>query len=207
MKKPIVLSVLLISSITFAENIKTFKAIQAKDSDFMPDGPDVEVQPGCSWYCAGNVSAFLASSELKPSGGNTYIAKNAHDFNVKTAWVEGKDGYGKGEYLEYTFDLRDKKGYKPGITKIILANGYKKSKKSWSDNSRLKKIKMYVDNKPYAILELLDSFEFQTIQIGKIMLPQDKIMKFKFEILDVYPGAKYKDTAISELLFAGTGVH
>jgi hypothetical protein len=39
------------------------------------------------------------------------------------------------------------------------------------------------------------------------MLPKKGIMRFKFEIADVYPGKKYKDTAITELVFDGVGVH
>lgn len=100
-----------------------------------------------------------------------------------------------------------KEKHQLGITKIILANCYKKTKKTWEENSRVRKMKMYVDNKPFGQLELLDSFEFQTIDIGKIMLPTQKVIKLKFEIVEVYPGTKYEDTAISELLFDGVGVH
>lgn len=71
----------------------------------------------------------------------------------------------------------------------------------------MKKLKLYVDNKPFAHLELLDSYEFQTVAIGKLMLPQQHVMTLRFEIVEVYPGTKYQDTAITELLFDGVGVH
>lgn len=200
----------MLTSLTTLQTIPTFKAIQAKDSDFMgeiDDGP-TEVMPGCSWYCGGFVSGYNSSSTLPKYKDIVYSADKAHDFDVTTAWVEGKTDYGVGESIEYSFDMTTvKEKHQLGITKIILANGYKKTKKTWEENSRVKKIKMYVDNKPFGQLELLDSFEFQTIDIEKIMLPIQKVMKLKFEIVEVYPGTKHKDTAISELLFDGVGVH
>lgn len=189
---------------------QTFRARQAHYNDFMGeiDGGSLEVLPGCSWYCGGFVSDFKASSVLKASKGISYAAKNAHDFDISTAWVEGQVDYGVGETLEYILDMNSFQGpHELGITRIILANGYKKSRKQWEENSRVRRMKMYVDDQPYGILELLDSFEFQTIDIGKIMLPQEKIMTIRFEIVAVYSGTKFKDTAISELLFDGVGVH
>lgn len=204
------LLIFLLTSLFTHQTIPTFKAIQAKDSDFMgqiDDGP-TEVMPGCSWYCGGFVSDFTSSSSLAAYSDITYSADKAHDFDITTAWVEGKSDYGVGEFVEYGFDMTTvKEKHQLGITKIILANGYKKTKKTWEENSRVKKVKMYVDNKPFGLLELLDSFEFQTIEIEKIYLPVKKVMKIKFVILEVYPGTKYKDTAISELLFDGVGVH
>lgn len=201
---------IILTSLTTLQTIPTFKAIQKKDSDFMgqiDDGP-TEVMPGCSWYCGGFVSGYSSSSTLASNKDIVYSPDKAHDFDITTAWVEGKPDYGVGEFIEYSFDMTTvKEKHQLGITKIILANGYKKTKKTWEENSRVRKIKMYVDNKPFGQLELLDSFEFQTIDIGKIMLPHQKVMTFKFEIVEVYPGTKYKDTAISELLFEGVGVH
>jgi hypothetical protein len=205
-------SLILLLTVTSAkaQKIPIFKAAQANDSDFMSaidEGP-LEVMPGCSWYCGGFVSSYTASSVLIPFKNIDYSATKAHDFDINTAWIEGNTDYGIGEFLEYSFDMTTLEGrHELGITKIILANGYKKAKKAWQENSRVKKLKVYIDNIPYGQLELLDSFEFQTIEIGKILLPQRKVMKLKFEIMEVYPGTKYRDTAISELLFEGVGVH
>lgn len=192
------------------QQIPVFKAVQAKDSDFIgeiDDGPS-EVLPGCSWYCGGNVTEFKASSSLAPVNSISYTANKAHDFDITTAWVEGKPGHGIGEYIEYTIDMTpDNASKNLGITQIILANGYKKTKATWQENARVKKLNMVVNGKPYGMLDLLDSFEFQVINISKIMLPPRKITTIRFEIVDVYPGSKFQDTAISELLFDGVGVH
>jgi len=91
------------------------------------------------------------------------LPENAHDLSFKTAWIEGVKGYGIGEYIIYHF-----RQTAPRITKIIIANGYVKSHKTWLENSRVKKLKLYIDNKPFAILNLEDSryeqiFEFEPI--------------------------------------------
>lgn len=53
----------------------------------------------CSWYCGGFVQSLQASSILS----ERYNADNAHDFSVTTAWVEGADGDGEGEFFIVLF--------------------------------------------------------------------------------------------------------
>lgn len=206
------------SSILFSQELKTIQAIPAHDSEYFdyedykaPDEPMGKLifLKGCSWYCGGSVKSISASSELKKNNGINYSPKNAHDFNKNTAWIEGKPGYGVGEYIEYCFDFSAVKGYDGGlgINRILLANGYKKNEQTWNNNARVKQLKLYIDDVPYAILNLLDSFEIQTLDIDVIKFPANKKTKLKFEITQVYHGAKYKDTAISLLMFDGIGVH
>ena len=161
---------------------------------------------GCSWYCGGGPEEVTASSFLKSSGSNSYVAKNAHDLNYKNAWVEGVPGYGIGEYLLYKF-----RGESPRITEIIVVNGYVKSKTSWENNSRVKKLKVYINEKPYAILNLEDKRSAQSFKvdpIGNSYKQKEKAdWTLKFEIMEVYKGLKYDDVAISEIYFDGIDVH
>ncbi|MEE3484625.1 MAG: hypothetical protein VZQ98_09930 [Bacteroidales bacterium] len=158
----------------------------------------------CSWYCAGGPSSVTASSQLKPQGAVNYKASYAHDLNYRTAWVEGVAGYGIGEYLTYSF-----KGGDPRITTIIVVNGYVKSQKAFKENSRVKKLKVYKDNKPIAILDLKDIMGEQRFEIGTLgdNTPGSPDWKLKFEIMEVYKGDKYDDTALSEIYFDGIDVH
>jgi hypothetical protein len=167
--------------------------------------------PGCSWYCGGGLDTLNASSELKQQGENNYSAKNAHDLNYKTAWIEGVSGYGIGQYLVYHLPPEN-----PRITKIIVVNGYVKSDKAWTENSRVKKLKLYIDDKPFAILNLEDVKNEQIFTfnpIGNGDRANFKLLKtkpwwtMKFEIMDVYKGKKYDDTVISEIYFDGIDVH
>lgn len=203
---------------TSDKSIKIIEAKQEKDADFFeyedydldnkPIG-DLEFLKGCSWYCGGDVSSISATSELPQNGQNTYTAQNAHDFDHHTAWVEGKEDYGIGESLSYTIDFREDELYQGGlgIHTLIIANGYKKSKKAWQANSRIKKLRMYINNSPSYDILLKDSFEIQTVRIETLMFPKDKATEITFEIREVFEGSKYKDTALSLLVFDGVGVH
>ncbi len=182
----------------------------SKVDETMEDYWDI-IGGGCSWYCGGGPKEVTASSYLKSQGENNYEPKNAHDLNYKNAWVEGVTGYGIREYLLYTFE-----GASPRINEIIVVNGYVKSKTAWENNSRVKKLKVYIDNKPYAILNLQDirgSQSFKVEPIGNGDRKDWDVLKtkpdwtLKFEILDVYKGLKYDDVAISEIYFDGLDVH
>jgi hypothetical protein len=81
-----------------------------------------------------------------------------------------------------------------------------KSEKVWDENSRVKLLKMYVNDKPYVVFHLEDFIGSQEFDIDTL-IPGDEPLKLTFEIADVYPGSKYDETAISEINFDGTGVH
>ncbi|MEQ8473063.1 MAG: hypothetical protein RIC35_17850 [Marinoscillum sp.] len=166
---------------------------------------------GCSWYCGGGKGTLTASSELTAQGTNTYSANNAHDLSYETAWIEGVPGRGVGEYLNYQFEPEN-----PRITEIIIVNGYVKSNNAWKNNSRVKKLKMYIDDKPFAFLELKDTKAEQIFKVEPIghgdrenfeLLKKMPEFTMKFEIIEVYSGLKWDDTAITEIYFNGIDVH
>lgn len=176
-----------------------------------PEGYYEIIGVGCSWYCGGGQDTQTATSELASFKEINYSASNAHDLNYKTAWIEGVPGYGIGESLTYHFPPEN-----PRITKIIVVNGYVKSKNSWAENSRVKTLKMYLNDKPFAILNLEDTRqeqEFEFDPIGNGDRTDWKKLKslppwtIKFEIIDVYKGDKFADTAITEIYFDGIDVH
>jgi hypothetical protein len=167
--------------------------------------------PGCSWYCGGGQDTLSASSTLKSLKTTDYSPKNIHDLSYKTAWIEGVPGYGIGESITYHFPPQT-----PRITEIIVVNGYIKSEQIWKDNSRVKKLKMYLDGNPFAILHLDDSryeqhFKFDPLGYSDRkdwnILQKKPWWTITFEIMDVYPGDKYDDTAITEIYFDGIDVH
>ncbi len=162
--------------------------------------------PACSWYCAGIIDTVKASSFLS----ERYIGQNAHDFSTVNAWVEGVPGSGIGEYLEYTFPASC-----PRITHVLILNGYIKNKTVWRNNARVKQLLMYYNGEPYAILELDDTRDVQKFDVGLLGFyrPGAKDQSgepdwtIRFEILEIYPGDKYEDTAITEIYFDGIDDH
>ena len=143
-----------------------------------------------------------ASSCLKPIKSFNYKGENAHDFDHESVWAT--DGKGIGESLTYTFE-----GKCPRITTVKILNGHVKSETAWSANSRVKKLRMYYNGKPYAILDLQDSRTLQYFDVGTLGFNDaaKSDWTLKFEILEVYPGTKHDDTVIAELYFDGIDVH
>lgn len=163
-----------------------------------------EFKGGCSWYCGAKVPIMTASSELVSQGDNSYSAQNAHDFNLNTAWCEGAKNDGIGECLTMTVDGNQEQ---LSITHFEIVNGYVKSEKLWHENSRVKKIRVMLNDTFFKTLNLEDSMEMQRFDIGVIPLNQDEDLVFDFIIEEVYPGDKYHDTAITELELDGLGSH
>ena len=156
----------------------------------------------CSWYCSGEVKSVTASSCRKPIKSFNYKGENAHDFDHESVWAT--DGKGIGESLTYTFE-----GKCPRITTVKILNGHVKSETAWSANSRVRKLRMYYNGKPYAILDLQDSRTLQYFDVGTLGFNDaaKSDWTLKFEILEVYPGTKHDDTVIAELYFDGIDVH
>lgn len=164
---------------------------------------DPSFSPGCSWYCGGGPEAILSSSSLKTNGTLTYVAKNIHDFNLDTAWVEGSDDYGIGEYVEYIFA---KNSARP--TTLYIINGYIKSQKAWTENSRVKELILKLNNKTLGVIHLKDVAAVQKVKLPLYYESKEHPgYSLKFIIKDVYPGTKFKDTAITEITLDGIDVH
>ena len=87
----------------------------------------------------GEVYYFKSSSELDKmdpfEGIGKYAAINLLDLDPNTAWVEGVDGDGEGEYACVSMGL-----YFP--ESIRIKNGYQKSKELYHYNSRPEKIRL-----------------------------------------------------------------
>ena len=155
----------------------------------------------CSWYCSGVVSSISATSAL-----NGYEVEKIHDFNHESVWIEGAEGAGVGESITYTFP-----GDAPRITTVKILNGYVRTAEEWQEYARVKRLKLYLNDKPLAILKLKDSRSLQWFDVGLLGNdPQAKVRpdwSLKFEIMEVYPGKKDNNTAVSELYFDGIDVH
>ena len=166
-------------------------AVQEEDGD---DGPQ-DCFP---------VTNITATSRLAPQGNNNYNEKNLYDYNDFTPWVEGVKGYGIGEKV--TFTLED---VSAGFTGISITNGYSKTQTAWKNNSRVKKLKLSVDGCEKFILNLKDQMGEQVFQFGDDVVLNvvdgefQEVFTVTIEILDVYKGIKYDDTAISEVTFLG----
>lgn len=158
-----------------------------------------------------------ASSVLTPTGNAKYTVGNLIDKKSGTAWVEGVDGSGIGSTVKFN---RVKQSNKR-IKSIVITNGYAKNNETFINNNRVSCVKI---NTEYKLdTEYWDSFSdgIQENFNGKIGtkheyffylkdVPTEQVLSFDcpiqaneltLEVLDVYEGLKYDDTAISEIRF------
>lgn len=163
---------------------------------------------GCSFYCGCEIGEQKASSTLKAQGKFNYKAGNAHDLSLETTWAEGVEGDGIGEWIEYKLPATN-----PRITQIVIANGYVRTKKAWTENSRVEALEVSVNGKKHSMLYLKDVYALQYFDVPTIgyddreHLDGKAPIVIRFKICSVYPGTKYKDTCISDIFFDGIDVH
>ena len=154
-------------------------------------------------FFAASPKELRATSTLPNSSRNSYEPKLAHDFDLRTAWVEGESDYGVGEKLHIDFELSDVLA----VTHIEVYNGYAKNERIWQSNSRVKKMALYANDQLLGHLLPEDTYYQQRFEVGSLNGDEEGKLTFSFEILEIYPGSKYADVAISEINFDGTGDH
>lgn len=85
------------------------------------------------------------------------------------------------------------------IDGVYIINGFAKDSELWKKNSRVKKLKMIIDNKEEYILELDDNDKVQAFDVKYNNGDISKPIIATFEILEVYEGDEYKDTVLTLL--------
>ncbi len=187
------------------EDLPTIRAEATERSryfDWLPFKPKPGRDNPDGWLlgpCGELPLAAKASSALRSTGKNNYQVSNLIDDDPTTAWVEGKTDEGIGE----SFEVILQNGYLPWR----ILNGYQKNPAVWEDNGRVKKFKVLINNQPVFYLLLEDKMGPQEIKIMKLLpLPKsgrNQDLQVKFVIEEVFPGRKFKDTAISAIYLGG----
>lgn len=130
-----------------------------------------------------------ASSVRLAVQSNTYYAANAIDGRRSTAWIEGADGPGIGEWIRFDFDREI------AVHRILIQPGYFKSPQIWAGNNRLAAVTAQFSDGSSRELTFADSMTSQKVDVGAI-----KTKWVRFVIKSVYYGAD-PDTALSEVAF------
>ena len=90
--------------------------------------------------------SISATSTLKSQGKNSYVAQNALDGNLNTAWCEGVKGFGKGQIIKLQTKPQKADQYAPfHCVKIIP--GYAKNPSTWYGNGQVVELRMRSCNK------------------------------------------------------------
>lgn len=130
-----------------------------------------------------------------------YIPENLAIHKLTSSWVEGVEGFGRGEKISF------KNRPLNGSRRIYVINGFFSPEKPslFYDNNRVKtlNINCYKDG---ALIkseyrELKDTGEMQVLEFS------ERYTSFDFIIEDVYPGKKYNDTALTGIFVDALDVY
>jgi hypothetical protein len=132
--------------------------------------------------------AATASSTLKATSFTDFRATNLLDGNLASAWTEGADGNGVGEWVRLEFEEA------VPLARIEIANGYQRDTERFSGDERVKNIELQYSDGTTQIVQLLDA---QGLQVIKPKTPDTQWIKLT--ILSVYPLFKWEDAALSEV--------
>lgn len=131
-----------------------------------------------------------ASSVRAPESNTSYEGSNALDGRLNTAWVEGVDGPGVGQWIRFDFDREvDLRG-------LTIAPGYFKTPVIWSINNRLAAVGLQFSDGSVQHVRFNDRMERQQLALGSIRTSWVKML-----IEEVYFAKDQKDTALSEVSF------
>ncbi len=132
----------------------------------------------------------VSTSTLAPA--SAYHASNLFDARKEFVWVEGNaSSNGEGETIEFQFEND------VHISAIQIWNGYQRSDEHFSANARLKDFEFKVETGSGNSYTLRDTKGGQKIDLSAALTGK----KFTLTIKSAYPGAKYKDLALSEIVF------
>ncbi len=132
-----------------------------------------------------------ASSTRDAFRGIGYEPEKTLDGSMMTAWVEGVEGTGIGEWIRFDFDKEVK------LRRIFIAPGYFKSPQIWQKNNRVAAAVFHFSDGQAREYRFPDQMEEQKIEAGGI-----KTKWVRIEIKQVYFGqSDSEDTAISQITF------
>ena len=135
---------------------------------------------------------------------SSYLVENDSLFSPEqinqrlgVAWIEGAHGQGIHEKL---FINPNVLAPQLGCTALHISIGFISFERPYlyEENSRPKRINISVAGKFNFIFDLIDTPNFQTIKLPQRLEENDTL---EIEILEVYPGTKFEDTCINNILY------
>jgi len=167
-----------------APSQKTGPASTGPGRNASPENSPSDSQPGTPLKITASASSVRLAVQA-----NTYYAANAIDGKRSTAWIEGVDGPGLGEWIRFDFDREI------NLHRILIQPGYFKSPQIWAENNRIESLTAYFSDGSSRELTFANRMENQKVDVGSV-----KTRWVRLVIKSVYYGTD-PDTAISEVAF------
>ena len=143
---------------------------------------------------AGRPSAEItatASSTRSPERGITYQPDNVLDQSLATAWIEGANGPGIGEWIRCDFAREVK------LKRIIITPGYFKTPGIWKQNNRLAGATFHFSDGSSRQVTFPDRMVEQRLEVGGVMTRWVRMVIDDYHLGSV----DVEDTAISTIVF------
>lgn len=204
MKKIIIVIALLSFGNLISQNMYEYYILESSVDEFDVLGNDAyETNLSLDLNITQKLEVTVGSEVKADSiSGSNFNANNTLDNNMKTAWMP--TGNGKNALIEYVIDYEDLEGVNAvTLFQIALFNGWRKDYQTWKDYARIKKVSLTINDKPYAEITLEDTYKHQYIDVEKMKLDKTRRYRFRFRIMETYPGKKYEQVALSDLQFIG----
>ncbi len=137
---------------------------------------------------------YCLASQLPAQKEYSYGPENLAQ--AEGAWCEGEVGNGIGVGVELSFQPHGNGAQPPSYDRLLIANGYDKTTRTFIENTRVKQIEIKSDDAfggQTWVRTLRDETGVQEVLLGAKVRPYGVLIT----ILDVYPGQKYDDTCLS----------
>ena len=200
----VVAIVLLLLALVAIAGIFVFRQSREKEPDVVRTATPSTSPTAATKAGAGEANATVTSSPVNGAPlkitasassirlavqANTYYASNAIDGKRATAWIEGADGPGIGEWIRFDFDREI------SLHRILWQPGYFKSPAIWNQNNRLATVRAEFSDGTSRELTFVDRMDSQKMDVGAV-----RTRWVKFVITAVHYGSD-PDTAVSEVAF------
>jgi hypothetical protein len=158
-----------------------------------------ELMGGCSLRCA-----FVWKVEVQPGVGQKFVpAAVLNDESAETAWKASAGNSGIGAKLKLVFPKKlhpDLEGTTP-VYGLDIINGDWKTEEQWKSRGRVKRVRLYYNDKPFRDVSFADSRRWQRLIFPDVMVRSGDSMTL--EILEIYPSDTGDGAAITEIVLQG----
>lgn len=156
--------------------------------------PKTGQHSGGRWEFHRHDFTATASSNLPDADGQSYQPSAVNDRDWRSAWTEGANGHGVGEWLLLTLD-------KPSPAhRLGIVPGYTKSAELYAANGRPAELDVSVNGGNPVRVKLPDEHLKNETYIFDLPSKGELVKTIKLTLAKVYPGSSYEDTAISKIV-------
>lgn len=135
-----------------------------------------------------------ASSTMAPTDGFDYYPDYVLDQDDNTAWVEGIESDGVGEFIDLTY-----LGNTSTIKGVSIKDGYIKTNKTFIENGVPTKLEVRLNNNPMSTINLARTREVQNFTLPNTTINNGDVIRFIIRTVSVGPEDGEHDTAITEI--------